>query len=272
MKKVRIAMLLYVAVGLIPLAALSRFAWPRIEKEYTTEIAMHQIQASQEVQDQFKRSQNALEDFLRVELSREFTEFQHWRAPLNTQSQAPSVVRSSLAPKPANPLVKFYFQVRSSGSELRFSTPHQPEEQNEQLESYQSARPLPADFLETLCKGKESILAELLAILSAQTEGSLAVIPSGQDLVTTFMQARSGEKPASLQLVSNEVLLVNSNSQEVANQARTAQVNKKASRSDNVGDPWSGLKRPPALMTPMAIRSFRSTRSAAISEWMISAE
>ena len=97
MKKVRIAMLLYVAVGLIPLAAFSFVVWPRVEKDYHLEHFNARMGAVEQQQRELARSQEVLNEFLHKEFSREFTEFQHWRAPLNIQSQAPSVVRSPLA-------------------------------------------------------------------------------------------------------------------------------------------------------------------------------
>jgi signal transduction histidine kinase len=245
MKKVRIAMLLYVAVGLIPLAAFSFVVWPRLEKDHQQEALLIKSQALEQRNRDMARSTEALNELLHKEFSREFTEFQHWRAPLNIQSQAPSVVRSPLADPPSDPIVKYYFQFRSDGGPVKFSTPHEAEEK-QQLESYQSAAPLPTGFQVCLAEAKESLTAALPALLSAPLEGEAEKPPTG-DLLTMFLQAKSGDKPASMQLVANDVLIVNSNSQEVANQARSAQVQKRQNKKENSNDPWSDLKKPPGI-------------------------
>ncbi|CAG0927684.1 two-component system, OmpR family, sensor histidine kinase VicK [Planctomycetaceae bacterium] len=245
MRKIRIAMLLYVAVGLIPLAALSTYAWPRVEKDYKEELGQAQYRDITNYQNNWRRAQESLQDLVLVEFSREFTEFQHWRAPLNIQSQAPSVVRSPLAGQPTNPLIKYYFQFRSDGGAVKYSTPHEPDGV-QQLESYQSAAPLPSGFQSCLNEARESLTTALPALLSAPLENEKEKPPTG-DLLTMFLQAKSGDKPASIQLVANDVLIVNSNSQEVANQARSAQVQKRQNKKENSNDPWSDLKKPPGI-------------------------
>lgn len=238
-------MLLYVAVGLIPLAVLSVYALPRLEKDYREELGREQRRDVLGWEENKRRAQDNLQEFMRVELAREFTEFQHWRAPLNVQSQAPSVVRSPLAGPPTQPLVKYYFQFKSDGGPITFSTPHEAEEK-QQLESYQSAAPLPTGFQACLKEARESMFAVLPVLLVAPLEGEPEKPPAG-DLSTTFLQTKSGEKPASIQLVANDVLIVNSNSQEVANQARNAQVQKRQNKKENSNDPWSDLKKPPGI-------------------------
>jgi hypothetical protein len=135
MKKVRIAMLLYVAVGLIPLAVLSRVGSEQAQREFDDQFSqMTQSELNQSRKLNFEAN-TALHQLFNLEFSREYTEYQHWRAPLNIQAQGPSVVRSSLAGPPRSPLIKFYFQVRSDGQTLDYNTPHVADDQREQLES-----------------------------------------------------------------------------------------------------------------------------------------
>lgn len=246
MKKVRIAMLLYVAVGLIPLAVLSTYAGPRLEREYRQELRDAEDGALSVARGAEAKAERDLRNLLRVELSREFTEFQHWRAPLNVQSQAPSVVRSPIADRPTDPLIKFYFQLRSDGGPIRYTTPHFPEKGQVELESYQSQAPLSSSFEHTVRTGLKSLGEELQSVLSTQIEKA-QVKPIHGEIAAQFLQARSGDKPDKVQLVSNELLVVNANAQEVANQARHAQVEKKQSRKENTEDPWRDLKRPPGV-------------------------
>ena len=73
-------MLLYVAVGLIPLAVLSVYALPRLEKDYREELGREQRRDVLGWEENKRRAQDNLQEFMRVELAREFTEFQHWRS------------------------------------------------------------------------------------------------------------------------------------------------------------------------------------------------
>lgn len=240
-------MLLYVAVGLIPLAVLSTYAGPRLKKDHE---AQAQAEAAQRALDANARLEYATREvaaMLRREFGREFTEFQHWRAPLNVQSQAPSVVRSPLADKPAHPLIGFYFQVRLQEQELQVTTPHLPEGDQLPLEQYQSQAMLPQSFEQSVREGCAALKSELPAILAAPVDGSA---PPQGDIVQRFLAVRSGAKPSTVQVVSNDVLIVNSNAQEVANQARSAQVEKRQSRKDNSEDPWSRLRRPAGIDDP----------------------
>lgn len=239
-------MLLYVAVGLIPLAVLSTYAGPQLDKEYHRQL-MDQEEAARTMRSGAEaRAERDLRNLLRIELSREFTEFQHWRAPLNVQSQAPSVVRSPIADRPTDPLVKFYFQLRSDGGPIRYTTPHFPEQGQAELESYQTQAPLSSSFEQTVRAGLKSFGEELPWILSTPIEKAQVNLAQG-DVATQFHQARSGDKPDKVQLVSNELLVVNANAQEVANKARSAQVEKKQSRKENTDDPWRDLRRPPGV-------------------------
>lgn len=253
MKKVRIAMLLYVAVGLIPLAVLSRLGPAQAQREFDAEVSALRQVSEASAQSQNVQANIDFQSILRDELSREYTEYQHWRAPLNIQAQGPSVVRSPLAGPPRTPLIRFYFQVRCDGGELQFNTPHLADNQTEQLAGYQSAEPLPPEFERVVCAAKDSILGELPYIVSAQrglNASTNANAPADSDVMRLFLELRSGAKPQSMQVVSNDVLIVNSNSQEVANRARSEQVQKKASRAAKEEDPWSGLKRPPGIDDP----------------------
>ena len=248
MKKVRIAMLLYVAVGLIPLAALSRLSVIQAKQELASEESAQLRSEMNTAQNLTESADAEFERLLTREFSREFTEYQHWRAPLNIQARGPSVVRSSLAGKPLDPLIKFYFQVSCDGSTFRFNTPHLPDDQAEPLESYQSAAPLPDEFIKIVHASRDSILKELPYLVSAMPDSATTLKPTDDaNLVAEFLSLRSARQPASAQVVSNDVLIVNSNSQEVANKARNEQIQKKQSRSGKEEDPWSGLKRPPGL-------------------------
>lgn len=246
MKRIRIAMLLYVAVGLIPLAVLSTYAGPQLDKDYRRQIRDDEEAARAMRSAAEARAERDLRNLLRVELSREFTEFQHWRAPLNVQFQAPSVVRSPLADRPADPLVKFYFQLSGDGGPVRYTTPHFPEQGQAELESYQVQAPLSSSFEQTVRTGLKSLGEELPWILSTPIEKA-RVKPAQGEITTQFLHARSGDKPDKVQLVSNELLVVNANAQEVANKARSAQVEKKQSRKENTEDPWRDLRRPPGV-------------------------
>lgn len=240
-------MLLYVAVGLIPLAVLSTYAGPRLKKDYEAEIGAEQARSYAESQRRLEEARRDLRGLLRQEFSREFTDYQHWRAPLNVQSQAPSVTRSPLADKPANPLVSFHFQLRSDGTTIHYSTPHFPDGEQVQLETYQSQAKLPTGFEAVVREGCMTLMKELPLLLAAPVDGN--PLPSGE-LLSMFLAVRSGEKPSSVQVVANDVLIVNSNAQEVANQARSAQVQKRANKKDSTEDPWSNLKRPPGIEDP----------------------
>ncbi len=247
MKKVRIAMLLYVAVGLIPLAVLSTYAGPRLKRDLVEELREEQQRSGEETERNQEAADRDIRAFLRQELTREFTEFQHWRAPLNVQSQAPSVVRSPLADEPSNPLVSFYFQLRSDGREIQYSTPHFPEGEQAQLESYQSQAKLPSGFEGVVREGCAMLKRELPLLLETPVDGQP---PPEGDLLSRFLAAKSGAKPAAIQSIANDVLIVNSNAQEVANQARSAQVQKRNNKKDSNEDPWSNLKRQPGIEDP----------------------
>ncbi len=247
MKKVRIAMLLYVAVGLIPLAVLSTYAGPRLKRDLVEELREEQFRSGEQAERNQEAAGRDIRAFLRQELIREFTEFQHWRAPLNVQSQAPSVVRSPLADEPSNPLVSFYFQLRSDGRGIQYSTPHFPEGEQAQLESYQSQAKLPSGFEGVVREGCAKLKNELPLLLEAPVDGQA---PPEGDLLSRFLAVRSGARPAAIQSIANDVLIVNSNAQEVANQARNAQVQKRANKKDSIEDPWANLKRPPGIEDP----------------------
>lgn len=242
-------MLLYVAVGLIPLAVLSRVGWAQATREHQDELAGLRRREADETRVANMQAQMEIRMLLINEFPREFTEFQHWRAPLNIQAQGPSVVRSPLAAKPVNPLIKFYFQIRCDGHELRYNTPHLAEDQVERLEGYQSATPLSDEFAKVVCESRDSILKELPYLLNA-TPGLSSRAPLQGDIASMFVVVRSGDQPVSMQVVSNDVLIVNSNSQDVANRARNEQIQKKQTRSGKEEDPWSGLKRPPGIDDP----------------------
>ena len=82
MKKVRIAMLLYVAVGLIPLAALSRLSVIQAKQELASEESAQLRSEMNTAQNLTESADAEFERLLTREFSREFTEYQHWRAPL----------------------------------------------------------------------------------------------------------------------------------------------------------------------------------------------
>lgn len=253
MKKVRIAMLLYVAVGLIPLAVLSRVGSKHAQREYVEQVNQAAQSSLNQTLELNFRANATLNELFATEFSREYTEYQHWRAPLNIQAQGPSVVRSNLAGPPRNRLIKFYFQVRSDGQTLAYNSPHQAEDQSEQLESYQRAEPLSEEFKKVIRDSREAVLTELPYVVSARFDdtGMDDRKPVAEDLlVSSFLSLKSGKQPSSVQVVSNEVLIVNSNSQDVANRARSEQIHKKANKAGREEDPWAGLKRPPGVDDP----------------------
>ncbi|MCC6149944.1 MAG: HAMP domain-containing histidine kinase [Planctomycetes bacterium] len=253
MKKVRIAMLLYVAVGLIPLAVLSRVGSKHAQREYVEQVNQAAQSSLNQTLELNFRANATLNELFATEFSREYTEYQHWRAPLNIQAQGPSVVRSNLAGPPRNRLIKFYFQVRSDGQTLAYNSPHQAEDQSEQLESYQRAEPLSEEFKKVVRDSREAVLTELPYVVSARFDdtGMDDRKPVAEDLlVSSFLSLKSGKQPSSVQVVSNEVLIVNSNSQDVANRARSEQIHKKANKAGREEDPWAGLKRPPGVDDP----------------------
>jgi signal transduction histidine kinase len=252
-KKVRIAMLLYVAVGLIPLAVLSRVGSKHAQREYVEQVNQAAQSSLNQTLELNFRANATLNELFATEFSREYTEYQHWRAPLNIQAQGPSVVRSNLAGPPRNRLIKFYFQVRSDGQTLAYNSPHQAEDQSEQLESYQRAEPLSEEFKKVIRDSREAVLTELPYVVSARFDdtGMDDRKPVAEDLlVSSFLSLKSGKQPSSVQVVSNEVLIVNSNSQDVANRARSEQIHKKANKAGREEDPWAGLKRPPGVDDP----------------------
>ncbi len=246
-------MLLYVAVGLIPLAVLSRVGSKHAQREYVEQVNQAAQSSLNQTLELNFRANATLNELFATEFSREYTEYQHWRAPLNIQAQGPSVVRSNLAGPPRNRLIKFYFQVRSDGQTLAYNSPHQAEDQSEQLESYQRAEPLSEEFKKVIRDSREAVLTELPYVVSARFDdtGMDDRKPVAEDLlVSSFLSLKSGKQPSSVQVVSNEVLIVNSNSQDVANRARSEQIHKKANKAGREEDPWAGLKRPPGVDDP----------------------
>lgn len=258
MKSVRLAMLLFVTAGFVPLGVLGWFAWVQLAKEETQVIEDSRRKGEVAMAGVRQRYLGRIRDLITRESQRDFTQFQHWHAPLDIQAQAPSVVRSPLASRPEDGFIRYYFQIASDGGEARWSSPHEGETSELELQEYQSNYIQHRLFSVPNTVARDEVMGELGVLLAAAPATAAAEeipreyarnpgVPGevGATPGRRLLLARSGPKPISEQTLINEVLLVNFNSREVAISAQRQQHDRAASsrKPPPVDDAWSNLNK-----------------------------
>jgi signal transduction histidine kinase len=263
MKRVRLALILYVLAGLAPLGVLGWYAGVTLEREESAAVREANREAEAAIARIRERYAARMRELVAHETSREFIEYQHWYYPSTSKASAPSVVRSPLAPSPADPLVRMYFQVVSSEERaLAFMTPHEMVPVDNSNDIKHDALRQPAWFDEILKERRKTIMLELRQMLLAApftTSAQGQSVPQQQrDYATvqanpaSFLMFRSGEQPSARYSVLNEFLVVNCNAQVVAERAYEQQQNRTGkSKKENTRDyGWSDLVKPKDLGDP----------------------
>ncbi len=123
MNKIRFALVLFILAGLVPLIGSGYLSFEHLRESETKALAEASKQAKTALRTVEDRYYTLFEQLIRKESGREFTEFQHWFAPLDIEANAPSVIRSPLSRLPENPFVKGYFQLTGKSDKVLFSSP-----------------------------------------------------------------------------------------------------------------------------------------------------
>ncbi|MCC6572187.1 MAG: HAMP domain-containing histidine kinase [Planctomycetes bacterium] len=274
-------MFLFVLAGFVPLGVLGWFAWIQLAKEESQVLADSRQKGEAALAAVEQRYHNHLRELITRETQRDFTEYQHWHAPLNIQAAAPSVVRSPLAGQPEDRFVRYYFQLTSDGNTVNYSSPHDSEAADLPLEQYQTLNAQSPDFLTANSIARPEIMGELNLLaarapvtvdvadvppqhrgLSPAKQGQAAVNNDGQREAREeparapsdglrLALVRSGLRPVSEQSLINEVLLVNFNSREVAMNAQRQQIDRVGKKAYNNDYNWGNLNRGPDNLDPL---------------------